>query len=323
MAGGDYYDTLGISKTANETEIKKAYRKLAMKWHPDKNPDNRVKAEAQFKKVSEAYDVISDPEKRKVYDMYGEEGLKAGGGAGPQSGFPGGGGMPSGFSSGGFQQRNANDIFAEFFGPSGGGAGMFGGSGMEGFGGGFPGMQPARQPQQLVLKLGTPLEELYKGATRKLKISRNITNSNGQTTRESEVVEVVIRPGWKSGTKITFAEKGDEKPGQRPADVVFVIDQKPHAVFTRDGNDLLYTHRLPLAEALCGTQLTIQHLDGKPISIPINNVIQPDSQKVIPGKGMPLSKTPSQFGNLRVTFKVSFPATLTSAQKEQLKVALK
>lgn len=184
--------------------------------------------------------------------------------------------------------------------------------------------QPTRQrPQQLVLKLATPLEELYKGATRKLKISRTVTTANGQSSRESEVVEVVIRPGWKSGTKITFAEKGDEQPGQRPADVVFVIDQKPHQVFTRDGNDLLYTHRLPLVEALSGTQLTIQHLDGNPISIPISEVIHPDKQKVIRGKGMPISKQPGQFGDLRIIFKVSFPATLTAAQKQKMKDALK
>lgn len=322
MAGGDYYDTLGISKTANETEIKKAYRKLAMKWHPDKNPDNRVKAEAQFKKVSEAYDVVSDPEKRKIYDLYGEDGLKAGGP--PQAG--GFGGMPSGYGGGGHQARSANDIFAEFFGGQAGGMGMFngGGGGMEGFGG-FPGMSQGmpQRPQQLVLKLATPLEELYKGATRKLKISRTKTSTSGQATKESEVVEVVIRPGWKSGTKVTFAEKGDEQPGQRPGDVVFLIDQKPHPVFTRDGNDLLYTHRLPLVDALSGTQITINHLDGNPISIPIQEVIHPDKQKVIRGKGMPISKHPGQFGDLRITFKVAFPSTLTATQKQKVKDALK
>ena len=120
--GKDFYDILGLSRGANESEIKKAYRKLAMKWHPDKNQDNKDFAEKKFKAVSEAYEVLSDPKKKDLYDQFGEDGLK--------EGFGGGGG---------FNASNAEDIFAQFFGGGMGGGGPFGGmGGMPG--GGFGGM---------------------------------------------------------------------------------------------------------------------------------------------------------------------------------------
>lgn len=178
-----------------------------------------------------------------------------------------------------------------------------------------------QRPQQVEVKLRTTLEELYKGSTRKLKLNRNVTTSKGQTTRACEVVEVVICPGWKSDAKVTLAGKGDEHSGQKE-DLVLIIEQLPHAHFSRDGNDLLYTHRLRLVEALCGTELTIQHLDDSYFSVPISHVIQPDSQKVFAGKGMPVTDNPSLFGDLRITFKVTFPATLSAEHREQMQLLL-
>ena len=110
MADSDYYDILGVSRNADEAAIKKAYRKLALKWHPDKNPDNKDEAEAKFKEVSEAYDVLSDKDKRSVYDRYGKDGLKGGGG--------GGGGGPGGVPNFHFEFHSPEDIFREFFGDS-------------------------------------------------------------------------------------------------------------------------------------------------------------------------------------------------------------
>ncbi|KAL0375340.1 UNVERIFIED_CONTAM: DnaJ protein1 [Sesamum radiatum] len=128
--GVDYYKILQVDRSAKDDDLKKAYRKLAMKWHPDKNPNNKKEAEAKFKQISEAYDVLSDPQKRAVYDQYGEEGLK---GPGPP---PGAGGFPGGMDGGGptsfrFNPRSADDIFSEFFGfasPFGGMGDMGGGS---------------------------------------------------------------------------------------------------------------------------------------------------------------------------------------------------
>jgi DnaJ homolog subfamily B member 4 len=239
-----------------------AYRKLAMKWHPDKNPDNKDLAEKKFKEVSEAYDVLSDSQKRAIYDQFGEEGLKEGfgGGAGRGGGFPGGAG---------YHPRAADDIFAELFrgfGGGGGGGGSFGrrggGFGHEDMGdlfgggsGGFGGMnghhhqhqaQPRRPKKDAAIEMALPcsLEELFVGGTRKMKISRRrVDPSSGQVRQESEIMTIDMKPGWKKGTKITFQEKGDEHQGRIPADVVFVIDEKPHPTFTRDGNNLIYTHK--------------------------------------------------------------------------------
>ena len=222
--GKDFYDTLGIPRGANETEIKKAYRKLAMKWHPDKNVEGKEQAEKKFKAVSEAYEVLSDPEKRQMYDL-GEDGLKDGLGGG------GGGG-------GGFNPQNAEDIFAQFFSGGGGGVpgggggfggGGFGGGGMPGGFGGMPGMgghghghgqrQPERappapkkkaEPIEQVLRL--TLEEMFYGVTKNLKLTRTVL-TGGRESRVAETLSIDVKPGWKRGTKITFPEKGDEAPG--------------------------------------------------------------------------------------------------------------
>ena len=116
MGGRDFYKILGVERDASENELKKAYRKLAMKWHPDKNPDKQEQAEKKFKEVSEAYEVLTDPKKKEIYDRYGEDGL--------QDGFGGSGGGAHGFS-----QQHAHDIFAQFFGGGGGGMGGMGGFG--------------------------------------------------------------------------------------------------------------------------------------------------------------------------------------------------
>ncbi|KAJ7550328.1 hypothetical protein O6H91_07G095300 [Diphasiastrum complanatum] len=198
--GLDYYTILKVGRTASEDELKKAYRKLAMKWHPDKNPNNKKEAEAKFKQISEAYEVLSDAQKREIYDQYGEEGLK--GQVPPQSGgFSNGNAGNSTFR---FNPRNAEDIFAEFFGGSSnftsmgsmGGVGsrsagrtafdgMFGGFGgtenvfrsfTEGAGGAPP---SARKAAAVENKLHCSLEELYSGSTRKMKISRNVADATG------------------------------------------------------------------------------------------------------------------------------------------------
>ncbi|KAK9676863.1 hypothetical protein RND81_11G106100 [Saponaria officinalis] len=344
--GVDYYKVLGVEKNAKEEDLKKAYRKLAMKWHPDKNPNNKKDAEAKFKQISEAYDVLSDPQKRAVYDQYGEEGLK---GSVPPSdaGGPGGatffstGDGPTSFR---FSSRSPDDIFAEFFGSSspfgamgGGGPGggmrgvrfsnsmfgddMFGSFGNNGSGGGgmhFQGGGP-RKAAPIENKLPCTLEELYKGTTKKMKISREIADVSGKTIPVEEILTIEVKPGWKKGTKITFPEKGNEQPGITAADLVFVIDEKPHKVFTRDGNDLIVTQRISLVEALTGCTVHVNTLDGRSLTIPVNNVIHPNYEEVIPREGMPLPKEPSRRGNLRVKFDIKFPARLTSEQKAGIK----
>lgn len=140
-----------------------------------------------------------------------------------------------------------------------------------------------------------------------------------KTMPVEEILTIDIKPGWKKGTKITFPEKGNEQPNVIPADIVFIIDEKPHPVFTRDGNDLVVTKKISLVEALIGYAVHLTTLDGRSLTIPINSVIHPSYEEIVPGEGMPIPKGPSRKGNLRIKFDIKFPTRLTSEQKAGIK----
>ncbi|KAI5354824.1 PREDICTED: dnaJ [Prunus dulcis] len=331
--GVDYYNVLKVNRNATEDDLKKAYRRLAMKWHPDKNPNNKKEAEAKFKQISEAYEVLSDSQKRAIYDQYGEEGLKD---MPPPERYANG----NGGGSKGFNPRNAEDIFAEFFGSSpfgfgstgpgrsmrfqsDGGGGMFGG-----FGGNenifrsySEGVTP-KKPTAVESKLPCSLEELYTGSTRKMKISRTVVDANGRQVPEQEILTIDVKPGWKKGTKITFPDKGNEQLGQLPADLVFVIDEKPHDTYKRDGNDLVVNHKVTLAEALGGTTVHLTTLDGRDLSIPVTDIVSPGYELVVAREGMPIPKEPRNRGDLKIKFEVRFPTRLTPEQRAGLKRTL-
>ncbi|KAJ2785264.1 Molecular chaperone (DnaJ super) [Coemansia interrupta] len=352
--GKDYYSILGVPKSASEDELKKAYRKLALKWHPDRHKDDKTEAEKKFKDISEAYEVLSDKSKRQIYDQFGEEGLKGGGppGGGAGGGFPGGaGGFPGGatfsFSSGGggggggfsgFHPSNPEDIFAQLFGGVGGGGhgaqfmdvdgsgGMGGFPGLGGMGGGGGArqrMQPNNMPpRQVTRTLPVSLEELYKGCKKKLKVTRRVRSAEGIMTPSEKILEIDIQPGWKAGTKVRFNGEGDDN-GNGPQDLVFVIEERPHPVFKRDGNDLNIDMTLTLDEALCGFKKPIHLLDGKAINITnTNNVVRPGQISRMPRYGMPISKRPGNFGALVITYNIQFPTSLTLSQKEKIHEAL-
>ncbi|KAD3338083.1 hypothetical protein E3N88_33604 [Mikania micrantha] len=240
-----------------------------------------------------------------------------------------------------YNPRNADDIFSEFFGFSSpfGGMGDMGGS-RGGLGGQFPrsmfgddifsqfrgagggegsASMPPRKAAAIERALPCSLEDLYKGTTKKMKISRDATDATGRATTVEEILTIEIKPGWKKGTKITFPEKGNEQRGIIPADLVLIIDEKPHAVFKRDGNDLVITQKISLAEALTGYTAQITTLDGGSLTIPINSVIRPTYEEVVKGEGMPIPKEPSKKGNLRIKFNIKFPTRLTSEQKTGMK----
>ncbi|KAL5725496.1 hypothetical protein ACHQM5_008634 [Ranunculus cassubicifolius] len=326
--GVDYYNILKVNRNANEDDLKKSYRRLAMRWHPDKNQSNKKESEAKFKQISEAYDVLSDPQKRQIYDLYGEEALKSGQVPPPPSAFRGSGVGTSGSgahpnSSFRFNPRNADDIYAELF----GGGSEFGGGGG---GGGNQGRRAdsffrahgeenrARKAPAMEQKLMFSLEELYAGTTKKMRISRNVTDAYGKPATVEEILTIDIKPGWKKGTKITFPEKGNHEAGTIPGDVIFVIDEKPHGVYKRDGNDLIMNQRISLLEALTGKTINLITLDGRTFSVPITDIVRPGYEKVIPGEGMPISKEPGKKGNLKIKFDVRFPSRLTAEQKASL-----
>jgi len=312
--GKNYYKILGVERNASPDQIKKAYRKLAMKWHPDRNQDNKKEAESRFKEIGEAYSVLSDAAKRKQYDLLGSDGLNS-----------------AHFSSGNhFTFGNAEDIFRQFFGDSNPFLSeMFGGSSMGGGFGDF-GFQSQRQrpPQKgrtVQHKFYLTLEELFNGTTKSMKVSRKRLNADGRTTfTESKVLDIEVKRGWKAGTKITFDREGDELPGIIPADIQFIVGEKRHAVFQRDGNDLVIKREISLKEALLGALIvTVRTLDGRNLQIPINKIVSPGYVHRLKAEGMPISKSDGrQRGDLLIHFIVRFPSSLTPQQQNMIRTHL-
>lgn len=137
-----------------------------------------------------------------------------------------------------------------------------------------------------------------------------------------EILTIDIKPGWKKGTKVTFPEKGNEEPGIIPADLVFVIEEKPHHVYARDGNDLTVNQEISLLEALTGKTLELMTLDGRNLNIPLTDIVKPGHEIVVRNEGMPISREPRKKGNLRIKMDVNYPTRLTEAQKSDLRRVL-
>uniref|UniRef100_A0A3B4ZQI4 DnaJ homolog subfamily B member 1-like n=1 Tax=Stegastes partitus TaxID=144197 RepID=A0A3B4ZQI4_9TELE len=322
--GKDYYDILGIKKGATEEDIKKAYRKQALRYHPDKNKSPG--AEEKFKEIAEAYDVLSDPKKKDIYDRFGEEGLKGGGGpTGP------GGGGPGTFSY--TFQGDPHAIFAEFFGGRNPFEQFFGAHngqenmdtddpfarfGMGGMGG-HTSVVKKQQDPPVIHDLQVTLEEVLSGCTKKMKISRKRLNPDGRSIRtEDKILEVQIKKGWKEGTKITFPKEGDETPRNIPADVVFVLKDRPHPVFKRDGSDIVYNAKVSLRDALCGCTVNAPTLDGRTVTVTSTDIVQPGMKRRVSGEGLPYPKRPDRRGDLIVDYEVKFPERLTQSARDTI-----
>ncbi|XP_010489021.1 PREDICTED: dnaJ homolog subfamily B member 13-like isoform X1 [Camelina sativa] len=220
--------------------------------------------------------------------------------------------------------RREADIYTEFFGVSSPSAAAAAGDSSKGGDGGDGSLHHggARKAAPIEKKLPCSLEHLYKGTTKKMKISREIADVIGKTMQVEEILTVDVKLGWKKGTKITFPEKGNKQPGVIPADLVFIIDEKPHPVFTREGNDLVVTLKISVLEAFTGYTINLTTLDGRRLTIPVNCVIHPEYEEVVPMEGMPLQKDQTKKGNLRIKFNIKFPTSLTSEQKIGLKKLL-
>ncbi|KAA3676066.1 DnaJ subfamily B member 4 [Paragonimus westermani] len=329
--GKDYYNILGINKKADDDEIKKAYRKMALKYHPDKNKSPN--AEEKFKEVAEAYDVLSDPKKREIYDKYGEEGLKAGastsegGGPGFSYTFHGdpretfrmffgtddpfstifsmGGGQRHVYTSGMGEQM---DVDGDFFGAS-----PFSGFSMGG-------QRRRNQDPPINHDVLVSLQDVLHGTVKKMRITRRRLNADRRSTREEEkVLEIEIKKGWKAGTRITFPREGDETPGGNiPADVVFTVKDRSHKHFKREGCDVRYIAKISLKKALCGGIVAIPTIEEGTRNLALKDIIPHGTTRRICGEGLPYPKEPNRRGDIIVEFHVVFPYSLSNSQKAQL-----
>ncbi len=279
----DYYQILGLQKTATDKEIKNAYRKLARKFHPDLNPDDK-EAEKKFKELNEANEVLSDPEKRKKYDQYGqdwqhgeayEQARKA------QS-------QQRGWSSGG----TGGDGFSDFF------ESMFGGSS------GFGGARQARyRGQDYKAEVHLDLKEAYETHKQTLTV-------NGKNIR------ITVPAGIENGQTIKIAGHGGKgAAGGTNGDLYITFTIAADTQFRRAGNDIYVKQDLDLYTAVLGGEIIIDTLSGK-IKLPVKPETQNGSTVRLKGKGFPVYKKEGQFGDLYVTFDVKVPTNLTERQKE-------
>lgn len=350
MAKRDYYEVLGVSKTATDDEIKKAYRKIAIKYHPDRNPGNK-EAEEKFKEAAEAYDVLHDPQKRQQYDQFGFD-------------APG---------AGGFSMDDIFSMFGDVFGGHSGGFGGFGG-----FGGGGQRQKPQYRGADLRIKVTLSLQEIATGTTKKFKVKKDVTcthcNGSGaekgsasetcptchgsgvvtrtvrtmlgmmQTQSEcptchgegtviknkckecggtgvvkgEEVVEIKIPAGVAEGMVVNVPGKGSA--GQHNGingDIQVYISEEPNDTFVRDGNDVIYNLLLDFPTAVLGGSVEIPTIDGSKVKIKIEPGTQPGKTLRLRGKGLPsVQGYGTGTGDLVVNISVYIPKTLSKDEKK-------
>ncbi|GAB4375399.1 MAG: J domain-containing protein [Salibacteraceae bacterium] len=302
----DYYKILGVSKSATQDEIKKAYRKLAVKYHPDKNQGNK-NAEEKFKEISEAYEVLSDPEKRKFYDQLGPNWKQY-----QQAGFdPSAAGGARGFGNAGNGQRYYYQFEgdpSEIFGDAGGFSdffeAFFGGRGRRrsGFGGSsaFSGFEDQSAGRDLAGELHISLNEAYTGTER-------IVDLGG------EKIRVKIKPGAYDGLKLRVKGKGEKGGSGKPGDLYLTVRVAAHPDFQRKGDDLYTTKKIDLFTALLGGSVEVQTLAGR-VKLKIPEGVQNGKVFRLKGKGMAVYGKTSH-GDLYVKCEVEIPERLTDEQK--------
>ena len=306
-----YYQLLGLSnKDPSESELKKAYKKAALKHHPDRNQENKEEAEKKFKEVAEAYSVLNDKNKKHIYDTLGEDGLKNGGhheynfpGMDSSNIFSNGNGSTfvftssNGFNNSGdnFMNIDPHDIFSQ----------LFSNDDLD-FSNNFTNFNDRRKynnfQKEVKFSLPCSLEELYNGKNKKLKITRTDYLNNVVTEK---FLKVKIQPGWKSGTKVKFNGEGDILPDGTKQDIIVNITEKSHNWFKRDGDDLFCDINLTEKHrSKHEIKLSIPTLDNRTLSFNLK-LIEISAIKIIENEGMPIRNKGNIIGkgNLIISLK--------------------
>ena len=330
LSDKSYYEILEINNTASQEEIAEAYRNLSLKYHPSKaSPENKEVYELHFQKLAEAYEVLSDPTKKGIYDIHGTNGLRTG--------------LvdKKGNIKGAYRfLNNGHEIFDKFMGalnpftlindketksddiPS-----VFGSA----FGG--QNYSKIEKLSPININLECTLEELYSGCVKTVKYKKQKLNYDLRTTNIEEVTQdVEIFKGYDSSTVITFKEKGNDSPGYVSSDLNVYIKELPHNVFKRiNKNDLLYIHDITLVKALNSEPVCLYTLDGRRLAISIDEIIAQNTVKIVKGEGMPiydkdLAKTRGdkiQKGDLYIKFNIIFPEFIEESKKRRIIELLK
>jgi DnaJ-class molecular chaperone len=223
----------------------------------------------------------------------------------------------------GYQYKeNAQEIFEKFFGTANPFAAFGSAEAMP-----FAKKLAKPGPKKLdpvLIDLDCSLAELYNGCLKKVEITRKRFDAEGIMFDDFKQLSINVKAGWKKGTKVTFPNEGDEALGCLPADVIFVIQEnnRDTPAFVRDGNNLIYTHKLPLSDALTDCSLIIPTLDGRLVSLACPEVVSPYYEKFIPGEGMPISKKPGQKGDMVIKFHILFPKYLNGVKRIKIKELL-
>lgn len=345
----NYYDILGINKNATEEEIKKSYKKLAVKWHPDKNPDNKKESEEKFKEISEAYQVLSDSEKKRVYDNYGEEGLK------------GNGGFENNFH-GNF--HSPEDIFRSFFGNN------------DNSHFSHPFHHHNLKTDTKVINIPFTLKDCFNGFKKKITIKVksickncngvgglnvktchkcngrgiqvinriigpgmmqsiqspcdtcngakiipenicNICNGNKVMNEEKQFM-VNIEPGIENDDRIIFEDSGDEEPNKTRGDILFLMKEEENKLFKRVGSNLIYNHSITLGDSIIGINVSFIHINGEKIDFKENNYIKEGSYSIIKNKGVPIKGNIHSFGDLYVVYTIEYPIKVLSNEEKNI-----
>ena len=322
----DYYETLELDRTASQEDIKEAYRNLSLRFNPKKaTQSNETFYDYKFHKIAEAYIILSDPYKKGIYDNYGKEAL--------YKGIV----DENGNIFGGFKYTgNAQDIFEKYMNETNPYSLLNEFENKKAqlnsiFGSAYGGLNKPKDPPlpNIIISLPCTLEELYNGCIKTITYNKNTLNYDTRTTSLKETqIKIEILPGYNKNTELKYPCKGNEAPGRKNSDLIVEIKEIPHQTFKRvNKNDLLYIHKISLRNALNSTPVIFNHLDGRVLNIAMDEIISPDTVKIVKNEGMPIidEKNPiesitldNKKGDLFIKFDIQFPDYINDKKKQKI-----